>query len=171
MTQMVRLCCWREWLYRIHVLTGLIAALWLLLVAITGVLINHQESLGLLDMELSDRYLPAYYRSDLRTGSVRLNILITDLHSGRILGAKGHWVGDGIALLLVISLTSGAFSYWARRRLRQWNHNGTPAVREASPPPGVERLPKDVEVLAGNSSNGRRSQQVTKAREKQNARD
>src|SRR3970282_1633924 len=98
MGKWIHWCEWRERLYRVHVVTGLVAALWLLLVAITGVLINHQEALGLLDMEVSDAYLPDYYRADVRTGRTRLNIIVTDLHSGRLFGAHGHWVGDGIAL-------------------------------------------------------------------------
>ena len=84
MNNVAALCRWRDWLYRIHVVTGLAAAVWFLLMALSGVLINHQESLGLLDIEISDRYLPDYYRADARTGTTRLNILITDLHSSRI---------------------------------------------------------------------------------------
>ena len=126
MTKTARLCCWRDWFYRLHVATGLVAAVWLLLIAVTGVLINHQESLGLLDMEINDRYLPGYYRPDVRTGTTRLNIVITDLHSGRIFGAHGHWAGDLIALLVVVSLTSGAFAYTARRRIQNGNPRKKP---------------------------------------------
>ncbi len=50
------------------------AVLWVLLLAVTGVMINHQEPLGLLDAEISDKYLPDSYRSDVRTGTTRLNI-------------------------------------------------------------------------------------------------
>ncbi len=50
------------------------AVLWVLLLAVTGVMINHQESLGLLDAEISDKYLPDSYRADVRTGTTRLNI-------------------------------------------------------------------------------------------------
>jgi uncharacterized iron-regulated membrane protein len=107
---------WRYRFYRVHVYTGLVAAIGVLLIAMTGVLINHQEYLGLLDIEISDRYLPDDYRPDFRTGTTRLNVIITDLHSGRILGDNGHWVSDGISLLLVISLFSGALSYLIRQR-------------------------------------------------------
>jgi len=97
MSNLLKVWCWRDRLYRIHVVTGLAAAVWFLLMAVSGVLINHQESLGLLDAEVSDRYLPGYYRADARTGTTRLNILITDLHSGRIFGSQGHWVSDIVA--------------------------------------------------------------------------
>ena len=107
MTRINRLCFLRDGSYKIHMATGLIAALWVLLLAVTGVMINHQESLGLLDAEISDNYLPDSYRADVRTGTTRLNIIVTDLHSGRIFGAHGTWVSDLIALFLFMSITSG----------------------------------------------------------------
>ena len=49
MSRIATLFRWRDRLFRIHVVTGLAAAVWFLLMALTGVLINHQESFGLLD--------------------------------------------------------------------------------------------------------------------------
>jgi len=118
MTRVVALYRWRDRLYRIHVVTGLAAAVWFLLMALTGILINHQESLGLLDAEVSDRYLPGYYRSDARSGTTRLNIIITDLHSGRILGSQGAWISDLVAVLLIVSLLSGFVSNQMKKRLQ-----------------------------------------------------
>jgi len=118
MTRVVALYRWRDRLYRIHVVTGLAAAVWFLLMALTGILINHQESLGLLDAEVSDRYLPGYYRSDARSGTTRLNIIITDLHSGRILGSQGAWMSDLVAVLLIVSLLSGFVSNQMKKRLQ-----------------------------------------------------
>ncbi|MBI4460780.1 MAG: hypothetical protein HY648_12075 [Acidobacteria bacterium] len=65
----------------------------------SGVLINYQEELGLWDIEISDHYLPDYYRADARTGSTRLNIILTDFHSGSIFGVHGNLLGkpDGAA--------------------------------------------------------------------------
>ena len=123
---------WRDRFYRVHVVTGLAAAVWFLLMALTGVLVNHQESLGLLDAEISDRYLPGYYRSDARTGTTRLNIIITDLHSGRILGSQGHWLSDGVALLLIVSLLSGIVSHQMKKRLQTANHKGVARASTSS---------------------------------------
>ena len=122
MSNLLKLWCWRDRLYRIHLVTGLAAAIWFLLVAVTGVLINHQESLGLLEAEISDRHLPGYYRADARTGTTRLNILITDLHSGRILGSRGHWVSDIVAVFLIVSLLTGLASHQLKKRLQTTNH-------------------------------------------------
>ena len=121
MTRVVTLYRWRDRLYRVHMVTGLAAAVWFLLMALTGILINHQESLGLLDAEVSDRYLPGYYRSDARTGTTRLNIIITDLHSGRILGAQGAWMSDLVAVLLIVSLLSGYLSNRMKKGLQAAN--------------------------------------------------
>jgi hypothetical protein len=121
---------WRDWCYRVHVISGLVAALWLLLMSFTGILINHQEALGLLDIEIDNQYLPASYREDVPTETTRLNVILTDLHSGRFFGAQGHWLSDGIGLLLMISLSSGAASYGLKRRLaKQGNHRKQPDGR------------------------------------------
>jgi len=134
MSNLLKVWCWRDRLYRIHVVTGLAAAAWFLLIALTGVLINHQESLGLLDAEISDRYLPGYYRADARTGATRLNILITELHSGRIFGSRGHWVSDLVGLILIVSLLTGFASHQLKKRLQTTNHREvaripTPPIR------------------------------------------
>lgn len=121
MTKVVTLYRWRDRLYRIHVVTGLVAAVWFLLMALTGILINHQESFGLLDTEINDRYLPGYYRSDTRTGTTRLNIIITDLHSGRILGSQGTWMSDLVAVFLIVSLLSGYLSHRMKKGLQAAN--------------------------------------------------
>ncbi len=149
MTQINRLCLLRDGSYKIHIVTGLAAALWVLLLAVTGVMINHQESLGLLDAEISDNYLPDSYRADVRTGTTRLNIIVTDLHSGRIFGAHGTWVSDLIALFLFMSITSGAFSYWIKRRLQRCNqqHLQPPAERTLHPVNG--KSPVRVSVMPG----------------------
>ena len=88
MTRVVALYRWRDRLYRIHVVTGLAAAVWFLLMALTGILINHQESLGLLDAEVSDRYLPGYYRSDARTGTTRFSMRDSELEKTGITKKK-----------------------------------------------------------------------------------
>ena len=133
MSNLLKVWCWRDRLYRIHVVMGLAAAVWFLLMAVSGVLINHQESLGLLDAEVSDRYLPDDYRADARTGTTRLNILITDLHSGRIFGSWGTWMSDIVALLLVVSLLTGFVSHRLKKRLQTANHRDT--ARVLTPPP------------------------------------
>lgn len=154
MTRVVTLYRWRDRLYRVHVVTGLVAAVWFLLMALTGILINHQEPLGLLDAEISDRYLPGYYRSDARTGTTRLNIIITDLHSGRILGSQGAWMSDLVAVLLIVSLLSGFVSNQTKKRLQAAN------LREVArtPRPSAQGQTQWSSSNSGNGSNSEDSE-------------
>lgn len=115
----------------LHITTGLAAALGLSIIALTGILINHQEELGLLDLEVDDKYLPDYYRADLRTGSTRLNIIITDIHTGKILGSKGYLLGDLLGAMLIISALSGTYAYFYGRRIKR--KNGLEKRRRAAP--------------------------------------
>ncbi|MGH9786761.1 MAG: PepSY domain-containing protein, partial [Terriglobia bacterium] len=81
-------------------------------------------------------YLPGYYRADARTGTTRLNILITDLHSGRIFGSWGAWMSDIVALFLVVSLLTGFVSHRLKKRLQATNHRE--AARVLTPPPASD---------------------------------
>ncbi len=105
----------------LHITTGLIAALGLFIIAVTGIMINHQEELGLLDLEVDDKYLPDYYRADFRSGSTRLNIIITDIHTGKILGSKGYLLSDLLGAMLLISALSGTYAYFYGRRVKRKN--------------------------------------------------
>jgi hypothetical protein len=156
----VTLYHWRDRLYRLHVVTGLAAAVWFLLMAVTGILINHQESLGLLDAEVSDRYLPGYYRSDARTGTTRLNIIITDLHSGRILGSQGAWMSDLVAALLIVSLLSGYVSNRMKKRLQAANSR---EISRASASPAQRERKWDA-AKAGNGNSGEASSEPSSER-------
>ena len=102
-------------LRRIHLLSGLVAGLWLLMMAVTGVVINHQEALGLHSIEVSNRLLPGHYADEFHPESNPLGVVISDLHSGRFFGSQGKLLGDAAALLLIISVLSGGLCYFRRR--------------------------------------------------------
>ncbi len=104
-------------LRRTHLLSGLVAGLWLLMMAATGVVINHQEALGLHNIEVSNRLLPRHYADEFHPESNPAGVVISDLHSGRFFGPPGKLLGDAAALLLIISVLSGAL-YYLRRRSR-----------------------------------------------------
>ena len=106
----------RRW-RAVHLLTGFVVALWLLLMALTGVLINHQEGLGFVETEVANRYLPDHYTDEFHPETTRFNVVLTDLHSGRFFGENGRLISDFIALLILISVASGVYSFSLRRRL------------------------------------------------------
>ena len=117
-----RTATFRVW-NRVHFLTGLVGAAWLLVMAVTGVLINHQEEWGLLEIEVPNSVLPGHYTSEYRPETNPLNVVLTDLHGGRFFGEHGKWIGDAAALLLIVSVITGLYSHRLRRRLAT-NGNG-----------------------------------------------
>ena len=104
-----------RWWRAVHLITGFLVALWLLAMSATGVLINHQESLGLTEMDVSNRHLPAHYTEEFHPRTPRLNVVLTDLHSGRFFGARGKLISDAVALMVVLSIGTGVYSFFLRR--------------------------------------------------------
>ncbi len=118
-----------RWSRAVHLLTGFLVGLWLLAMAATGVLINHQESFGLTEIDVSHRRLPAHYTDEFHPETTRLNVVLADLHSGRFFGARGNLISDAIALMIFISLASGTYSFFLRRSASSTQpvENGYPA--------------------------------------------
>ena len=91
---------------RIHLYVGLSAALYFMLIAATGVALNHREGFRLQDHYFSRRWLPVSYRPQ-DGEEVRSDIVIGDLHSGLIFGRVGAPVMDVVASIWFLSLLTG----------------------------------------------------------------
>ncbi len=104
-----------RWWRAVHLITGFLVALWLLAMSATGVLINHQESLGLTEMDVGNRHLPAHYSDEFHPETTRLSVILADLHSGRFFGARGNLISDAVALMVFISIGTGVYSFFLRR--------------------------------------------------------
>ena len=102
---------------KLHIWVGLSAALYFMLIAATGVMINHREGLRLEDRTISRRWLPANYRPDDGKEGVRADIAIGDLHSGLIFGKVGKPVMDFVAAVWFISIISGISMLILRRSM------------------------------------------------------
>ena len=63
---------------KLHIWVGLSAALYFMLIAATGVMINHREGLLLEDRTISRRWLPSSYRPDDGKEGVRADIAVAD---------------------------------------------------------------------------------------------
>ena len=104
-----------RWWRAVHLITGFLVALWLLAMSATGVLINHQESLGLTEIDVSNRRLPTHYSDEFHPQPTRLNVILADLHSGRFFGARGNLISDAVALMVFLSIGTGVYSFFLRR--------------------------------------------------------
>lgn len=104
---------------RLHALLGVISALNLLLLITTGLLLQHMKLFRLNDRMVSRTFLPASYRSQDGPEGVRADIVITDLHSGRILGTTGTAILDVITLGWFVMLLTGVILYTTRANGRR----------------------------------------------------
>jgi len=125
----------RRWMRKAHALTGVVLALNLLLVVLTGAMIGHRELLRLEERTVSRTWLPHNYRP-LDGDEVRADIVITDLHSGRLFGPRGPVVVDVLTLGAMLLIVSGAAMYLMRR-----GGNGTaPGPRNGGIPGRNEQI-------------------------------
>lgn len=99
---------------KVHRMLGVISALNLLLLIATGLLLQHMNGLRLDEHMVSRRFLPANYRPQDGSEGVRADIVITDLHSGRIVGRAGTAILDVITLGWLVLLLTGLVMYTAR---------------------------------------------------------
>ena len=94
-------------LRRLHFWTGAILTLNFLLLAATGTLIQHREFFGLEERTVSRKWLPAGYRTQDPDTEIRADIVVTDLHSGRMFGAAGRLAVDLAAAGFVLMIATG----------------------------------------------------------------
>jgi uncharacterized iron-regulated membrane protein len=103
------------WLRRTHGLLGVISGFNLFVLITTGFLLQHMTLLRLDERVISRRLLPGGYR-ELDGGSgVRADIVVADIHSGRVFGVTGALVLDGMTLAWLVMLATGLVVYFAKR--------------------------------------------------------
>lgn len=102
-------------LRRMHSLIGIVSSLNLLLLITTGFMIQHREELKLENRTVARRFLPETYRPMDGDQGVRGDIVVTDLHSGRLLGKRGTLIVDGLTVAWLVLLISGVLMFSARR--------------------------------------------------------
>ncbi len=100
----------RNWPRTVHSLIGVVAALNLLLLIMTGFLLQHRDLFRLEERVVSRKLLPAGYRPQDGL-EVRGDIVVADLHSGRLFGGTGALVLDGVTLGWLLLLVTGLVMY------------------------------------------------------------
>jgi hypothetical protein len=83
------------------------------LIVTTGLLIQHRDFFGLDNRYIGRRFLPSEYRPN-DGPEVRSDIVVTDLHSGRILGTTGAVILDVVTVCWLILLLTGVSMYVKR---------------------------------------------------------
>jgi uncharacterized iron-regulated membrane protein len=109
----------RAWTRRLHALLGVVSALNLLLLIGTGFLLQHRDLLRLDERNVSRRILPSSYRPEDPGRGVRADIVVTDLHSGRLFGTVGTLILDALTLTWLVMLATGLTMYFSGTRSRR----------------------------------------------------
>ena len=106
----------RLWVRRLHAILGLISAFNLLVLISTGFLLQHSTLFRLDERMLTRKILPSGYRPQDGGGGVRADIVVADLHSGRLFGVAGALALDIITLAWLVMLATGLVMYLSSQR-------------------------------------------------------
>lgn len=106
----------RAWSRRVHAVLGIISAFNLLLLITTGFLLQHSTLLRLDERSLTRTLLPSGYRPQDGGSGVRADIVVGDLHSGRMFGVAGALFLDAVTLVWLVMLTTGVVMYLSKQR-------------------------------------------------------
>lgn len=106
----------RPWVRRVHAILGLISAFNLFVLIGTGFLIQHRTLLRLDERTWTRRLLPSAYRPQDGDTGVRADIVVADLHSGRLFGVAGALALDVITLAWLVMLATGLAMYLSGQR-------------------------------------------------------
>jgi uncharacterized iron-regulated membrane protein len=103
---------------------GVLAGLNLFVLITTGLLMQCRERLRLEEKYVSRRFLPGSYRPN-DGPEVRSDIVVTDVHSGKIFGQTGMLIVNGMTLAWLTLLVSGLVIF-GTRYLRSKANNTDP---------------------------------------------
>ncbi len=106
----------RPWSRRVHAVLGIISALNLFVLITTGFLLQHSTLLKLDERSLTRKILPSGYRPQDIGSGVRADIVVADLHSGRMFGVAGALFLDAVTLVWLVMLTTGVVMYLSKQR-------------------------------------------------------
>ena len=107
----------RPWSRRVHAVLGIISALNLFVLITTGFLLQHSTLLKLDERSLTRKILPSGYRPQDVGNGVRADIVVADLHSGRMFGVAGALFLDAVTLVWLVMLATGVVMYLSKQRV------------------------------------------------------
>ena len=111
-------------LYRWHRRIGMIAVLFVVVLSITGILLNHNAQLDLNKTKVTSSWLLALYGMDDQPMSefgypaetLTADRIILDIHTGRFFGKFGPLVMDLVAIALLFLSATGSYMWWKRSK-------------------------------------------------------
>ncbi len=110
----------RTLLFMLHWRVGLIAAFFVLWIAVTGLLLNHARTMGLHHIFLDNPLILEAYNmnvsEELRGKGINLEKLILDMHTGKLFGMPGTLVSDLAAIAMIFLTLSGLYNLWRRKK-------------------------------------------------------
>ena len=117
--------------YRWHRRLGLCACIVIMVVAVTGVLLNHNASLGLHRVHIHHPWLLKLYDiNDVQEEDfgypevLTLDQVILDIHTGRFFGYLGRGLMDLTAIVMLLLAFSGVFLWRSAKTRKRANKNG-----------------------------------------------
>ncbi|PYS40468.1 MAG: hypothetical protein DMG14_10410 [Acidobacteria bacterium] len=144
----------KTWLRRLHAIIGIVSSVNLMVLLSSGLLMQHRETLGLEDRIVSRIFLPKSYRVDDGAEGVRADIVVTDVHSGRLFGPLGLVILDVITMFWAILLLSGVFIFTSKQ-LRLRAKSGAEPIRSRV---AVLRTPEACQEISRGLSERERAQ-------------
>lgn len=116
-------------IYRWHRALGVVSVVFVIVLSITGILLNHNAKLGLNTSIISSEWLLNLYDIDPEAVSdfgyptevLTVDRIILDIHTGRAFGVFGPIVMDGVAIILLLLSFSGIYMWAKRKRQKKDN--------------------------------------------------
>ena len=105
-----------KWIRRFvtwHRYVGITSALFVIMFAISGVLLNHSREFGLHAINVSSQWMMDWY--GIPEPIITLERVIIDIHSGRFFGLSGVIMTDLAALAILFLAFSGAYAWFKKR--------------------------------------------------------
>lgn len=130
---------------KVHLWVGLFSALYFMLIAATGVAMNHREGLHLDEHYIGRQWLPSSYRPNDGI-EVRSDIVVTDLHSGLIFGKVGAPVLDLVALVWFTSIISGISMFVLGKSIHGRAADSIPPEPEKKPAESIAGVSSEQEL-------------------------
>jgi hypothetical protein len=107
----------RPW-YRWHRRVGVTSAVFVIILAVTGLILNHNIMLDLHNVHITNPWLLEWYGYDADAEYAKevltLDKLILDIHTGRVLGGVGSFIMDIAAILFLVLALSGVYMWYLR---------------------------------------------------------